>query len=148
MARAFFSEVVAEAGRRRLLSDDHFSVDGTLLEAWASLKSYRPRDEQEPPSGPGTGGRNTEVDWTAAPRHVSRTDAERGYRKGHQQEAKLRWATSSREPTGWWWVELSEANGYGEREYRCWSGACAVAPRWGHRGYDTRDLSRRCAALG
>ena len=50
-------EVVAEAGRRRLLSDEHFSVDGTLLEAWASLKSYRPRDEQEPPSSAVGGGR-------------------------------------------------------------------------------------------
>ena len=47
VVRAFFAEVVAEAGRRGLLSDEQFSVDGTLLEAWASLKSYRPRDEQE-----------------------------------------------------------------------------------------------------
>ena len=61
VARAFFAEVVAEAGRRRLLSEEHFSVDGTLLEAWASLKSYRPRDEQEPPSS--GGGRNAEVDF-------------------------------------------------------------------------------------
>ena len=44
VARAFFAEVVAEARQRRLLSADHFTVDGTLLEAWASLKSYRPRD--------------------------------------------------------------------------------------------------------
>ena len=51
VARAFFAEVVAEARRRRLLSDEHFSVDGTLLEAWASLKSYRPRDEPRRPRG-------------------------------------------------------------------------------------------------
>ena len=51
VSRAFFAEVVAEARRRRLLSADHFTVDGTLLEAWASLKSYHPRDEQDPPSG-------------------------------------------------------------------------------------------------
>ena len=49
VARAFFSEMVAEAGRRRLLWDDHFSVDGTLLEAWASLKSYRPRTSRTHP---------------------------------------------------------------------------------------------------
>ena len=48
-------EVVREARRRRLLSADHFTVDGTLLEAWASHKSDRPRDEQVPPTG---GGRN------------------------------------------------------------------------------------------
>ncbi len=91
VARAFFTEVVAEAGRRRLLLDEHFTVDGPLLEAWASLKSYRPRDERAPPSG---GGRNAEVDFQGRRRsretHVSRTDAEaRLYRKRPQQEAKL-----------------------------------------------------------
>ena len=45
-ARVLLKEVVKEARRRRLLSPDHFSVDGTLLDAWASHKSYRPRDEQ------------------------------------------------------------------------------------------------------
>ncbi len=45
VARAFFAEVVAEANRRRLLSAAHFTVDGALLEAWASPESYRPRDE-------------------------------------------------------------------------------------------------------
>ena len=60
-ARAFFAEVVAEARRHRLLSAEHFTVDGTLLEAWASLKSYRPRDWQEPPPG---GGRTRT--WTSA----------------------------------------------------------------------------------
>ena len=63
-ARAFFAEVVAEARRRRLLSAEHFTVDGTLIEAWASLKSYHPRDDQDPPSG---GGRNQEVDFLVAP---------------------------------------------------------------------------------
>ena len=45
---------MSEARRQRLLSEEHFSVDGTLLEAWASLKSIRPRDEGE---GPACGGR-------------------------------------------------------------------------------------------
>ncbi len=54
-ARVLLKEVVREARRRQLLSADHFTVDGTLLEAWASHKSYRPRDEQVPPTG---GGRN------------------------------------------------------------------------------------------
>ncbi len=58
VARALFAEVVAEAKRRRLLSAEHFTVDGTLLESWASLKSYRPRDEDEPAPG----GRNPDVD--------------------------------------------------------------------------------------
>jgi transposase len=75
IARAFFGEVVREAQRRRLLSEEHFSVDGTLLQAWASIKSYRPRDEQTPPPG---GGRNPDVDFHGERRsretHVSRTD--------------------------------------------------------------------------
>ena len=50
-ARALLKQVVSEARRRRLLSADHFTVDGTLLEAWASHKSYRLRGEQGPAPG-------------------------------------------------------------------------------------------------
>ena len=58
----FFGAVVSEARRQRLLSEEHFSVDGTLLEAWASLKSVRPRDEErDPPTG--AGGRNPWKDF-------------------------------------------------------------------------------------
>ena len=74
-ARVVLKEVVKEAGRRRLLSADHFAVDGTLLEAWASHKSYRPRDEP-PPRG---GGRNRDADFQGERRsretHVSTTDS-------------------------------------------------------------------------
>ena len=82
---------VAQARKRRLLSEDHFTVDGTLLQAWASLKSFRPRDGEEPPQG---GGRNTPSDFHGQRRsnetHVSTTDPEaRLMRKGSQQEARL-----------------------------------------------------------
>ena len=50
VGQALFDEVVWEADRRGLLSDEHFSVDGTLIEAVASIKSFRRRDEGEPPS--------------------------------------------------------------------------------------------------
>lgn len=91
VAEAFLGEVVREAQRRHLVSEDHFSVDGTLLESWASLKSYRPRDEQDPPQG---GGRNPEVDFHGERRrketHVSTTDPEALlYKKGRGQAAKL-----------------------------------------------------------
>ena len=59
-AARFMQAVLEEAGRRRLLSEEHFTVDGTLLEAWASLKSVRPKDEQDPPAG---GGRNPDRDF-------------------------------------------------------------------------------------
>ena len=78
VARAFFAEVVDEA-RRLLLSAEHFAVDGTLLEAWASLKSYRPRAADGGPcGGRKEGGRNPAVDFRGQRRrretHVSTTD--------------------------------------------------------------------------
>ena len=157
VARAFFSEVVGEAGRRRLLSDDHFSVDGPLLEAWASLKSYRPRDEQEPPSS--SGGRNAEVDFRGQHRsretHVSRTDAEaRLYRKGPQQEAKLSYlghVLSENRHGLVVDVELSEANGYGEREAALQMLERSVRGRatlGADRAYDTRDFVAAVRARG
>lgn len=90
IARAFFEEVLGQARGLRLLSDEHFTVDGTLLEAWASQKSFRPKDG-EPPA---TGGSNPTVDFRGTPRrnatHASRTDPEaRLYKKGAGREAKL-----------------------------------------------------------
>ena len=92
VARQFLAAVTAEAERRQLLSSDHFTVDGTLLQAWASLKSVRPRDDDSlsPPSG----GRNRDVDFRGQRRsnqtHVSTTDPEaRLARKGDGQETRL-----------------------------------------------------------
>ncbi|HUG41132.1 MAG TPA: IS5 family transposase [Longimicrobiales bacterium] len=89
IAEAFFEAVVSEARRRRWLSDQHFTVDGTLLEAYASQKSFRPKDE--PPKG---GGRNPDVDFRGQRRsnetHASRTDPDaRLAKKGPGRESKL-----------------------------------------------------------
>ena len=91
VAREFLTAVVAEARRRKLLSEDHFTVDSTLLEAWASLKSIHPKDSGEPPK---QGDRNPDVDFRGEPRtndtHQSSTDPEaRLARKGAGKEAKL-----------------------------------------------------------
>ena len=76
VSREFFREIVDQARGRGLLSDEHFSVDGTLLEAWASMKSFRPKGEDSPP--PGDGGHNRAVDFRGERRlnetHESRTD--------------------------------------------------------------------------
>ena len=148
VARAFFAEVVAEAKRRRLLSAEHFTVDGTLLEAWASLKSYRPRDEQEPPPG---GGRNPDVDFRGRRRshdtHVSATDPEAQlYTKAPGQTAKLSYLghvlTENRHGLVVD-VELTAADGYAERQAvvamleRSVSGCGTLGA---DRGYDTRDF--------
>jgi transposase len=95
VAEQFLAAVTQEAQRRQLISDDHFTVDGTLLQAWASLKSVRPRDADDPP-GQG-GGRNPDVDFHGQQRtndtHVSRTDPEaRLARKGKGQETRLCYA--------------------------------------------------------
>ena len=95
VAAAFLSAVLAIPRVKRLLSQDHFSVDGTLIQAWASMKSFRPKDGTTPdPPEPPAGGRNAEVDFHGQRRsnatHRSITDPEaRLYRKGRGREAKL-----------------------------------------------------------
>jgi transposase len=90
IAAAFFDAVLIHAESERLLSDDHFTVDGTLLEAWASQKSFRPRD-QDPPAG---GGGNPTVNFHGQRRsnatHESTTDPDaRLYKKARGREARL-----------------------------------------------------------
>lgn len=89
IAAAFFDAVLIHADTERLLSDEHFTVDGTLLEAWASQKSFRPRDDEPTP-----GGGNPTVNFRGEPRrnatHQSTTDPDaRLYKKGHGQQARL-----------------------------------------------------------
>src|SRR5438874_5626908 len=91
IARAFFDRVVAEARERGRLSDEHFTIDGTLVEAWASLKSFKRKDA--PPALPDDPG-NPTVDFHGERRrnttHASTTDPDaRLARKGKGQEAKL-----------------------------------------------------------
>ncbi len=89
---ALLSEVLDFAQKSKLLSDEHFSVDGTLIKAWASQKSIKPKDEAPPPGDPP--GRNPDTDWRGQPRsndtHASSTDADaRLYRKSDRTEALL-----------------------------------------------------------
>jgi len=89
-AAEFLSRILAQAERKRLLSREHFTVDGTLIEAWASVKSFKPKDG--PPSA--GGGKNESVDFKgkklANDTHGSVTDPDaRLYRKGKNKEAKL-----------------------------------------------------------
>ncbi len=92
IAVKFLNAVLARPRVGRLLSSEHFSVDGTLIEAWASMKSFEPRDGgEEPPSG---GGRNGEADLRGRKRsnetHASTTDPDaRPCRKGTGKEARL-----------------------------------------------------------
>jgi len=91
IAARFLATVLAQRKVKALLSTEHFSVDGTLLEAWASTKSFRPKDGSGPPPD---AGRNGEQDFRGQKRsndtHASTTDPDaRLYRKGPGKEAKL-----------------------------------------------------------
>jgi transposase len=91
IAGKFMAAVLRQKRVAALLSDDHFSVDGTLIEAWASMKSFRRKDGDDNPPGP---GRNGERDFHGEKRsnatHASTTDPDaRLIRKGSGQPAKL-----------------------------------------------------------
>jgi len=95
VAKTLFAEVLEQARSRDLLSAEHFTVDGTLIEAWASHKSFKPKEgaDQQPPDDPG----NPTVDFHGEQRsnatHQSTTDSEaRLARKGPGKEAKLSYA--------------------------------------------------------
>jgi len=158
VAQEFLNGVVAEARRRKLLSEEHFSVDGTLLEAWASLKSFRPKDEQDPPGG---GGRNPDTDFRGTPRknetHASKTDKEaRLYTKSNGQAAKMSFmAHTLMENRNGLLIDIivTEATGKAERE-------AAIELLRRHRpdtpkpmtvgadkAYDTKDFVADCLAL-
>ena len=164
IAEAFFWAIRDQAEAHKLLSREHFSVDGTLLEAAASLKSLRPFAESagEEPPAPRGGGRNPEVDWRGEKRgnesHRSTTDPEaRLARKGRGKEAHLCYAghtlTENRNGliVG---CELTQASGTAERE----AGLRLVARQRGRRrrrltvgadkGYDAKDFVAGLRALG
>jgi hypothetical protein len=92
VARAFFAEIGQLAREQGQLSDEHFTVDGTLIEAWAGQKSFKPRTGAPPPSDTDAG--NPSMDFRGQKRtndtHASTTDADAQlYKKAKGQEAKL-----------------------------------------------------------
>ena len=157
VADEFFAAVVRQAKLRRYISSDHFSVDGTLLEAWASHKSFKPKDE--PPSEPPV-GRNSEVQWHGQKRsnetHVSTTDSEaRLARKSNATAAKLCYAGHLLMENRNALIvdaELTAATGYAERD--CAVEMLARLPNQrrrrtvaGDKGYDTKDFVARTRDL-
>ena len=97
IAAAFFDAVLIHADTARLLSDDHFTVDGTLLEAWASHKSFRSRDQEPPSSGGGNPTVNFHQQSRSNATHQSTTDPDaRLYKKarGGAKRGCATWVTS------------------------------------------------------
>jgi len=99
IAQRFFAEVLAMAKKQGLVSQEHFTVDGTIIEAWASHKSFQPKDSDSGDGGPsnsagGGGGRNPDVDYHGQRRkndtHESKTDPDaRLYRKSKGSGAQM-----------------------------------------------------------
>jgi transposase len=153
VAREFLSEVVRQAQEKDLTSDEHFTVDGTLIEAWASLKSFQRKDEKnEPPDDPG----NPTVDFHGEKRsnetHESTTDPDALLaRKGSGKEAKLSYngnlLTENRNGLIIT-TEVFQAKGTAERDAALvmleqipGEGRVTVG---GDKGYDTRDFVAEC----
>jgi transposase len=151
VAEAFFQRVLKQA--RPYLSDEHFTVDGTLLEAWASQKSFRRND------GPSGNGGDREVDFHGEPRrndtHRSTTDPEaRLYKKSKGSEAKLSYLGHAlMENRNGLLVKtlVTEANGTAERD-----AALLMAEKipgvkrvtlGGDKNYDTKDFVRELRGM-
>ena len=157
VAKEFFRRVWAQAEEAKLTSDEHFSVDGTLLEACASLKSFQNKDERRrnEPDDPG----NPTVDFHGERRsnetHESTTDPDaRLARKGSGKEAKLSYSGNLLIENRNGLIadsEVLEANGTAEREAALGMiGSLGGSERVtvaGDKGYDTRDFVAECRTM-
>ena len=157
IARELFEAIVEQARMADLLSDEHFSVDGTMIEAWASHKSFRPKDGSGGPGG--SGGRNEARDFHGEQRtndtHASTTDPEaKLYRKSAGTTAKLAYlghAVSENRHGLIVAAQVTQASGTAERSAAIdmlgeLSGPrrCTLAA---DKGYDTREFVRQTREL-
>ena len=158
VAGEFFRTVVAEARELKLTSDEHFTVDGTLVEAWASLKSFKRKDAgpSEPPDDPGNPSVNFHGQRRTNQTHQSTTDPEaRLAKKGAGKEAKLCYsahALMENRNTILIDFQVEPADGRAERRAAlAMVGECLPGRQritlGGDKGYDTRDFVESCRAL-
>lgn len=159
VAGKFFAAVVAQARAAHLLSHDHFTVDGTLIEAWASLKSFRRKDEaqddREPPDDPGNPTVNFRGETRSNETHVSTTDPESRLARKKGKESKLSYSAHAlMENRNGLLVDfrVEPADGFAER--RAALGMLkdsAVKQRRitlaGDKGYDIESFIRDCRDL-
>jgi len=157
IARKFMTAVLNLPQVHQLLSNEHFSVDGTLIEAWASMKSFVPKNDGSPPAA--GGGRNAERDFHGEKRkndtHSSTTDPDaRLFRKGAGKEAKLcHMGHVMMENRNALIVDarLTEANGTAERATALDmidDNAGPGSTVGGDKNYDTADFVAGCRECG
>jgi len=156
VAREFLGEVVAQAQARELTSDEQFTVDGTLVEAWASWKSFHRTDEkQTPPDDPSNPTVNFHGESRRNQTHESTTDPDaRLARKGHGKEAKLSYTGSLLTENRNGLIvntELFQANGTAERDAALIMLEQIPGSRritmGADKGYDTKDFIAECRHL-
>lgn len=155
VARAFFAEVLAEARTHQLLSDEHFTVDGTLLEAWASHKSFRPkRGGEGPPDDPSNPTVNFRGERRRNDTHASKTDPDaRLYRKGVGRAATLGYLGNLLMDNRHGLLVdtcVMPADGHAERDAARWMLARVPGGRitvGADKGYDTADFVTDIRAL-
>jgi transposase len=156
VARAFFEDVVEQARGQRLLSDEHFTVDGTLLEAWAGQKSFRRKDQPPPPpDDPSNPTVNFHGDRRSNTTHQSTTDPDsRLLKKARGHEAKLAYLGEVLMENRHGLVVdacVVPATGTGERDAAIGLVAGLTRPRvtvGGDKGYDTRGFVATLRTLG
>jgi transposase len=144
VAGEFFRRVVAQASELGLMSSEHFTVDGTLIDAWASMKSFRPKDEKPgdrpPPDDHGNPTVNFHGEKRTNDTHESTTDPEaRVAKKGKSKEAKLSFSQHAlMENRNGLLVDLriEQANGMAERT--------VALEMLADKNYDTVDFVRAC----
>jgi transposase len=155
VAHLFLQAVVKRARQDALMSSEHFSVDGTLIEAWASMKSFRPKDESDDDRGDGNGWADFKGQKRSNETHESRTDPEaKLLRKSAGKEAKLCFAEHVlMENRNGLIVDLMVAPSVGVTEPKAALELLARALPTGRvtvgadKGYDTKDFARECREL-
>jgi transposase len=160
VAKEFLARVVGQARQKGWTSDEHFTVDGTLLEAWASLKSFQPKEKEKPHGSPPEDRGNPTVNFRGEKRsnqtHESKSDPEALLaRKGDGKEAKLSYSGNLLVENRNGLIVSSlvwEATGTAERD-----AAMVMLGRLpdtervtvgGDKGFDTADFVRECRNMG
>jgi transposase len=159
VAAKFFAAVVDQARGAHLMSHDHFTVDGTLIEAMASLKSFRRKDEKpedrEPPDDPGNPTVNFHGEKRSNATHASTTDAEARLARKKGNASKMSYSAHAlMENRNGLIVDfrVEEANGYAERRTAIAMLEANVTKQrritvGGDAGFDTADFVRDCRAI-
>jgi len=158
VAKEFLARVVEQARVKGLTSDEHFSVDGTLLEAWASLKSFQAKDKKEtsPPDDPGNRSVNFRGEKRSNQTHESKTDPDALLaRKGEGKESKLSYSGNLLVENRQGLImeaEVVQAQGTAERDAAL--GMLEQIPGTqrvtvgGDKAFDTRDFVKECRHMG